>query len=104
MVRWNTSIFPVYADAGAAMDGEDVLLREITLEAHDTLSETDKLGAVVRENGVGQSVLIRSLDRPYKGLIPACVLRRTEFYFSCITCPTARKRASVVLTKVFLYW
>ena len=63
MVRWNTSIFPVYADAGAAMDGEDVLLREITLEAHDTLSETDKLGTVVRENGVGQSVLIRSLDK-----------------------------------------
>ena len=43
MVRWNTSIFPVYADAGAAMDGEDVLLREITLEAHDTLSETVEL-------------------------------------------------------------
>ena len=30
---------------------------------------------------------------PYKGLLPASLLRGTEIYSTCITCPTARKRA-----------
>ena len=38
-----------------------------------------------------------------KGLLPANVSRRTEIYFTRITCPTARKRATAVLTKVFLH-
>ena len=34
-----------------------------------------------------------NLHWSYKGLLLARVLRRTEFSFSCLTCPTARKRA-----------
>ena len=34
---------------------------------------------------------------PYKGLLLASPSRGTEFYFTCIFCPTARKRAIYVL-------
>ena len=34
----------------------------------------------------------QSLSWPYKDLLPANISKRTEFYFACITCPTARKR------------
>ena len=39
----------------------------------------------------------RGLTRPYKGLVLASPSRGTEFYFTCIFCPTARKRATHVL-------
>ncbi len=34
----------------------------------------------------------QSLSWPYKDLLPANISKRTEFYFACITCSTARKR------------
>lgn len=34
----------------------------------------------------------QSLSWSYKDLLPANISKRTEFYFACITCPTARKR------------
>ena len=38
-----------------------------------------------------------SLIWPYKGLLLASPSMGTEFYFTCIFCPTARKRAIYVL-------
>ena len=57
---------------------------------------------------VGVLILMRlglagGLSWPYKGLLPACVSRRTEFYFTRIICPAARKRAAAVLMQVFLH-
>ena len=39
---------------------------------------------------------------PYKGLLPASLLRGTEIYSTCITCPAARKRALHCSNESFL--
>ena len=48
--------------AGTAMDGEDVQVHEVALKLGDAPPEAGKLRAVVREDGVGQAVLLKGLD------------------------------------------
>ena len=42
------------------------------------------------------------LIRPYKGLLLASPSRGTEFFFACILCPTARKRAITITGSLLL--
>ena len=44
-----------------------------------------------------------ALHRLCKGLVAARASARTEFYFTCITRPPARRRAAAVLTEPFAF-
>lgn len=54
-----------------------------------------------RRAHVLENIKAGRLRKPYRGLIPACVSRRTEKFFPRITCLTARKRAKVIECEVF---
>ena len=85
------------------------VLHLLEIEHHPAALETDSESLFTLPGTAGGCRFAKAshnhraggLRWPYKGLLPACASRRTEFYSARITCPTACKRAISVLTAVF---